>query len=111
MYYNRKVRMLDRNEKVLISKVATFSRHSIERIEQRSDYSLDEVRDKVKKSILGYINTDGSINIAFGDYECLVIAPNEDFSRFNVLTYKERTNITMVQKYLLALQGIDRVEK
>jgi hypothetical protein len=63
------------------------------------------------KSNFAYVNVDGSINVAVNDYEYIVVVKKPDC--YLIITYKEpsKNGITIGQKYMIALNGRQRVNK
>lgn len=87
-----------------------FSKHARERLEQRLPVCIDEL---IMNPKLAYFNTDGSVNIAADDYNYLVVAYNEKYKNWTVVTWKEKswhpTN-TIFEKQRLAQKGADRAD-
>lgn len=103
-----------------------ISKHAQEQLSSRSnllsknvDGTINFFRTKrlinaaIDKNILAYFNTDGSVNIAIGDYEYFVFCYNEDKNNWTMVTYKEPSwyGISIQQKRQMAIDGFDRKYK
>ena len=103
-----------------------ISRHAQEQLQSRSNllstnydgtinFSKTKrlINDAIDKNILAYFNTDGSVNIAIGDYEYFVFCYNEDRDNWTMVTYKEPSwyGISIQQKRKMAIDGFDRKYK
>lgn len=100
------VRQINKSEIIQIYKNAVVSKHARKRLSERGATLEDML-----KSTFAYVNVDGSINIAINDYEYFVFVEKKDCHL--LITYKERSknNITVAQKYMIALNGRPRVNK
>lgn len=86
---------------------------------EREDGSINYYETKrlinkaIDSNILAYYNTDGSVNIAIGDYEYFVFCYNEDRNNWTMITYKEPSwyGISIHEKRKMAIDGFDRKYK
>ena len=102
-----------------------ISSHAQEQLRARTEMLVENEKGinffKTKKlinaaidnNILAYFNTDGSVNIALGDYEYFVFSYNENRDNWTMVTYKEPSwyGISIQQKRKMAIDGFDRKYK
>lgn len=106
------VRKLKRYEILNIANNFIYSKHAIDRINERLNGNLHKVKTLIQKSTFSYINTDGSINVGFGDNSrYFVFVLLQETQKYLMITCKEPSGYTsLYKKYFLALNGYDRKE-
>lgn len=89
------------------------TKHATERLQERfGTTDRQTIKKAILNSFFSYKNTDNSYNVAINEYEYFVFKFNEDNQPI-MITFKEKSHndITIYDKFIMALNGYDRKGK
>lgn len=84
-----------------------ISNHAYERLSQRGNV---DIRQLLKKPLVAYFNTDGSVNVAKDEYNYLVFDFDTKHNNWCLVTWKEESwyGKTVFEKQAMAKNGYER---
>lgn len=109
LWGDKMVKQLTQNDLINISNNFILTKHAFYRVKNRLKYTMSDIKKSIVNSMLGYYNTDGSINVQVGDREEYYVFTFED-NKYRMITCKEPSlnGYKLSDKYKLALLGIKR---
>ena len=84
--------------------------HALQRLKERfGTTDRDKIKMAILNSVLSYKNTDNTINIAIheGEY-CVMTYDNGTEPIMSTFKTKSENNISVYEKYALAMKGVER---